>query len=340
MTLVKHYKDTAVMGVINVLLKLRSIKKNLEDCKRDIAGWNPDLMLFIDYPGFNLRIAEYTHKLGIVNFFYIAPKVWASREKRVKKIEEFIHKVYAILPFEEAYFSKFAIPVEYVGNPVLDALNKRSCKNESRKAFGERLKLNERPIVALLAGSRQHEVSQILPYFLVIADKFPSYQYVIAGVPVLDSLVYEKHIGKRNIHLVFNETYAILQHAHVALVASGTATLETALLNVPQVVCYRFWGKHITQFVMDRIVKVPYVSLVNLILNSEVVPELIQKNLTHEKLEKAFVDLTENAQFRDQMLLNYKRLQKIVGKPGVSDLAAESIIMDYNCKKTRTKDSL
>lgn len=335
MELVKHYKDTAVMGLINVILKLRSISQNLEFCRQDIRMWQPDVMIFVDYPGFNLRIAEYTKSRGITNYYYIAPKVWASREKRVLKIKQYIDKVFSILPFEEAYFSKHGISVEYVGSPVLDALDKRPCKDERRSQFIKRLDLDDRPLVALMAGSREHEVKQILPYFLKVAASFPQFQYVITGVTVLDPRVYHNIIENSQVSLVFDETYAVLQHAHAALVASGTATLETALLNVPQVVCYRLWGKNITQFVMDRIVKVPWVSLVNLIMNREVVTELIQKKLTVDALTDEFRQLTEDGPYRDTMFADYALLKKKTGGPGASERAASVILKSLNEKAMR-----
>ncbi|MFB6342075.1 lipid-A-disaccharide synthase [Saccharicrinis sp. FJH62] len=329
MELVRHYRDTAVMGLINVILKLRSIGRNIQACKKDIESWKPDLMIFVDYPGFNLRIAEFTKTAGITNYYYIAPKVWASREKRVEKIRKYIDKIFAILPFEENYFSKHGITVEYVGSPVVDALEDRTCKNEKRSEFIQRIGLENKPIIALLAGSRQHEVTQILPYFLRIATQYPQYQYVVAGVSVLDRSVYNSLIESAKVKLVFDETYALLQHAEVALVASGTATLETALLNVPQVVCYRLWGNNITQFVMNRIVKVPWVSLVNLIMHSEVVKELIQKKLTDDTLKLEFENLVQNKDYRTKMLKDYKELQNIVGGPGASERAAAMISRSF-----------
>ncbi|MFB6318777.1 lipid-A-disaccharide synthase [Saccharicrinis sp. FJH54] len=325
MELVKHYRDTAVMGLINVILKLRSIGRNIQACRKDIENWKPDLMIFVDYPGFNLRIASYTKAAGIPNYYYIAPKVWASREKRVEKIKAYIDKIFAILPFEEKYFSKHGITVDYVGSPVVDALDNRTCKNESRASFIKRSGLQDKPMVALLAGSRHHEVTQILPFFIRIAEKYPQYQYVVAGVSVLDRSVYEHLLDGKDIKLVFDETYALLQHAEAAMVASGTATLETALLNVPQVVCYRLWGNNITQFVMNRIVKVPWVSLVNLIMEKEVVKELIQKKLTDEALQKEFENLMQQPAYRNKMLEEYHILHRIIGGPGASDKAAERI---------------
>lgn len=332
MELVRHYKDTAVMGLINVLLKLRSIGKNIAYCKQDIEAWQPDLMIFVDYPGFNLRIAEYTRSLGITNYYYIAPKVWASREKRVVKIKKYIDKVFSILPFEEAYFSKHGIAVEYVGSPVMDALENRSCKNESRQQFLKRLNLDDKPLIALMAGSREHEVKQILPYFLKVAALSPQFQYVITGVTVIDPMVYYNIIKNSRVKLVFDETYAVLQHAHAALVASGTATLETALLNVPQIVCYRLWGNTITQFVIDTIVKVPWVSLVNLIMNREVVTELIQKKLTVDALTYEFKQLTEKGSYRDTMFADYTLLKEKTGGPGASERAAGVILKSFREK--------
>jgi lipid-A-disaccharide synthase len=329
MELVKHYKDTAVMGLINVILKLRSIGRNIKACKKDIENWKPDLMIFVDYPGFNLRIAEFTKTFGIPNYYYIAPKVWASREKRVEKIRKYIDKVFAILPFEEDYFSKHGIRVEYVGSPVVDALENRTCKKENKTDFLKRLDLENMPVVAFLAGSREHEVTQILPYFLRIAEQYPQYQYVVAGVSVLDRTVYERQIEGKKVKLIFDETYALLQHSEVALVASGTATLETALLNVPQVVCYRLWGNNITQLVINLIVKVPWVSLVNLIMNREVVKELIQKKLTDEALQQEFDNLMHNAAYREKMLDDYTLLHKTVGDPGASERAAAVIARSY-----------
>lgn len=329
MELVKHYKNTAVMGIINVLLKLRTIKRNMDFCKQDIAKWNPDLLIFVDYPGFNLRIAEYTKSIGLTNYFYIAPKVWASREKRVKNIKRYVDKIFAILPFEERYFKTHNIFVEYVGNPVVDALALRPCKSESKPDFVKRSNLSSKPIIALLAGSRLHEVTQILPYFMHMVDDFPDYQFVIAGVSVIKKHVYTDIIGSRDVKLIFDDTYALLQHTHVALVASGTATLETALLNVPQVVCYRLWGKYITQFVMNRIVKVPYVSLVNLILGREAVPELIQIKLTDKALKAHLHKLVYDDETRRKMFNDYNELNSILGNERASVRAAKQLLKSF-----------
>ena len=329
MDMVKHYKNTAVMGLINVLLKLRSIKRNMEFCKQDIVQWQPDLLIFVDYPGFNLRIAAFTKSLGLTNYFYIAPKVWASREKRIKNIKRYVDKIFAILPFEERYFKTHNIIVEYVGNPVVDALAMRECKNEQKNDFIKRTNLSSKPIIALLAGSRLHEVTQILPYFMRMIDDYPDYQFVIAGVSVIKKHVYADIIGSKDVKLIFDDTYALLQHAHLALVASGTATLETALLNVPQVVCYRLWGKYLTQFVMNQIVKVPYVSLVNLILGREAVPELIQIKLTDKALKAHLHKLVYDEDTRRRMFNDYNELNKILGNERASVRAAKQLLKSF-----------
>jgi lipid-A-disaccharide synthase len=321
-TIVKHYKQTAVMGVFNVLLKLRSIKQNLDDCKNDIERFAPDAVLLVDYPGFNLKIASFTKSKGLQTIFYIAPKVWASREHRVKQLQTNVDKIISILPFEKEYFLRHKIDVEYVGSPVVDAIDARICKSETREEFIQRMGFEKTPYVVLMCGSREHEVKHVLPYMVNVAGQFSQFRYYVAGVKEIDAALYESIIEGTNIKIVWNEAYALLQHAHAAMVTSGTATLETALLNIPQVVCYRLGGGHFLQWFINRIVKVPYISLVNLILNRASVVELLQVKLTNDSLREAFVNIALNNEFRDRVFGDYSELRQILGNAGASDRAA------------------
>lgn len=324
-TIVKHYKETAVMGVFNVLLKLRTIKKNIEDCKNDILHFSPDALILVDYPGFNLKMASFSKSKGIKTLFYIAPKVWASREHRIEQLQKNVDKIISILPFEKAYFSQHGIDVEYVGSPVVDAIDSRNCKNETREEFLGRMGYDKSPYVVLMCGSREHEVKHVLPLMVGVAREYPQFRYYVAGVREINASIYESIIEGSTVKIVWNETYALLQHAHAAMVTSGTATLETALLNIPQVVCYKLWGGYFLQWFINRIVKVPYISLVNLILNRTSVVELLQVKLNHTSLKKAFQDIALNNAFRTQMFDDYKELRTILGGSGASERAATFI---------------
>ncbi len=325
--MVRHYNETAFMGIKEVIVNLKKIKANFKLCKSDLINYNPDVLILVDYPGFNLRMAEYAHKKGIKVYYYISPKIWAWKTGRVKKIKAFVDKMYTILPFETDFYKKYDVPIDYVGNPVLDAIHNRPHKDEDLESFKQRNKLDNRPIVALLAGSRQQELNNVLPVMLSTIKHFPNYQFIIAGAPSFTIKDYEPFIKDNDVQVIFNETYELVQQAQGALVTSGTATLETALLDCPQVVCYKMWGgKTITKFVKRFILKVQYISLVNLIVNKEAVKEIIQDDLNEINVKNELDKLLNNQDYRISIFNDYNQLHKIMGEPGSSDKAAKLMV--------------
>lgn len=253
--LVKHYREMAFMGIVNVLRNIKTIKRNMEFCKQDIKEFSPDALILIDYPGFNLKMAKFAKSIGIKVFYYISPKLWAWKKYRVKHVQAFVDEMFTILPFETEFYAQFNYPVHYVGNPLLDSKVEFEKDAPAQKDFIVRNGLNEKPIVALLAGSRKQEVRNMLPVMVQVAERFPSHQFVIAGAPSFDQKDYEVFLkGKTNIKVVFNQTYPLLKYSTAALVASGTATLETALFKVPQAVLYKVEGGILTEFIMRNFV--------------------------------------------------------------------------------------
>ncbi|WP_158974465.1 lipid-A-disaccharide synthase [Cellulophaga sp. L1A9] len=322
-TLAKHYKELAFMGFIEVITNINTIFKNISFCKEDIASFHPDVIIFIDYSGFNLRIAKWAKKAGFKTSYYIAPQIWASREGRIEKIKSTIDEMYVTLPFEkEFYEKKHNFPVNFVGHPLIDAI--ANSPKIDAIAFKNKYNLDQqKPIIALLPGSRKQEVSKMLEIMLSVTEKFTEYQFVIAGAPSLDQEFYQPFLKKSNISLIPNQTYGILQIAHAALVTSGTATLETALFKVPQVVCYK--GNWISYQIAKRIITLKYISLVNLIMNKEVVKELIQDDLTTKNLSLALKKIL-NPETRKIVLKNYEELERKLGGQGASDTTASLII--------------
>lgn len=321
MRLLHHYKDIAVMGFVKVIMKLRTVLRNLRECKAHVLAEKPDAVILIDFPGFNLKVAELAYNNDIKVYYYIAPKVWASRPKRVEKIKQFTHKVFSILPFELDFFRLHNVDIEYVGNPLLDEIKLRG-NTESASAFKKRVGLDERPIIGLLAGSRKHEVKLNLPGMLEMIDHFPGYQFVIAGVPSLGKEIYQEYIQNKEVALVVNETYNILKHAHTAMVTSGTATLETALYNVPQMVCFNYGGGWISRTAVKLVVKVKYISLVNLMLDKAVVNEYLQIDFNYENTLREMNLLVSDTAYREKMQQHYKEIRDLLGEPGASDRAA------------------
>lgn len=321
-TLVKHYRDLAFMGFLEVLKNIKTILKNIKFCKQDIKNYLPDTLILIDYPGFNLRIAEYAKKLGIKVVYYISPQLWAWKEGRIKTIQNYVDEMLVILPFEKDFYQKHQYNAHFVGHPLLDAIS--DLKEINIGNFKKEHSLNDKPIIALLPGSRKQEVEKMLQTMLSVRSYFPEYQFVIAGAPSLPKSFYQNFVDD-NVHFVSNKTYDLLRCSEAALVTSGTATLETALLNVPEVVCYR--GSTISYEIGKRLVKnIKYISLVNLIMDKEVVKELIQHDLTTENLVKELrLILGEN---REEILSNYKVLKEKLGGSGASEKAAE-IITDF-----------
>ncbi len=320
--LAKHYRDMAFMGFLEVLMNLRSIFKNVAFCKEDIQKFGPDLIIFIDFSGFNLRIAKWAKARGYRTNYYISPQIWASREGRIKNIKRDIDALYVILPFEKDFYEKkHGYPVRFVGHPLIDAIEDSPIQDNEpfRKQYGLDPKM---PIIALLPGSRKQEVRKMLELMLSIRGNYPQYQFVIAGAPSLADEFYAPYL-KEGVSFVSNRTYSLLKHSHAALVTSGTATLETALFEVPQVVCYK--GNWISYQIAKRIITLDYISLVNLIMEREVVKELVQGELTAANLKRELDKILEGPD-RETMLSDYGMLKKKLGGRGASELTARLIV--------------
>lgn len=326
-TCVKHYRDMAYMGFIPVLLHLRTIFRNLSCCKQDILTWKPDVLILIDYPGFNLKVAKFIKQhSSIPVYYYISPKIWAWKEYRIKNIRRDIDKLLSILPFEVDFFKKHHYPVNYVGNPCVDAVQTfRENYQESLDEFQLRNKLDNRPIIALLAGSRKQEIKDNLSRMTEASKDFPQYQFVVAGAPGIDPEFYQQFIGK-DTKILFGQTYPLLTHATAALVTSGTATLETALFKVPQVVCYYTAAGKLVSFLRRHILKVQYISLVNLISGNEAVTELVADGMTVTNLKAELKQILPDGNKRSKMLSDYEQLIQTLGTAGASQHASEIII--------------
>ena len=325
-TLVRHYKETAVMGVVDVVTHLGKIMRNFRACQADLLNYRPDALILIDYPGFNLKMAEFAHNHNIKVLYYISPKVWASKEYRIKSMRRNIDRLYTILPFEVPYFSSKSVDTYYCGNPVLDAIAARPDADETFQAFCKRNNLDERPKIALVAGSRQSELHYCLPEMLKAIKHFPEYQFVIAGAPSFTMADYSPYIEGYDVEVVFGQTYQLMSQARAALVTSGTATLETAILNCPQVIIYLMWGGRFADFVAHLFIKVKWIGLVNLILGREAVDELFQNKYSEEKMLSDLKLLTDDTPERAQMLKDYDELRRIVGGPGCSHRAAVDMV--------------
>jgi len=319
--LVKHYKETAIMGFLEVVLNLRKINNFLKICKKDILEYSPDVLILIDYPGFNLRIAEFAQAKGIKVYYYISPKIWAWKESRIKKIKAFVDRMFVIFPFEVEYFKKHNYPVDYAGNPLLDAVQEKINEPGSLDEFITNNGLENKPIIAILAGSRKQEIDRNLGVMLEIIHNYKNYQFVIAAAPSIEPDYYQKFVQNNKVKVVFNQTYDVLKYADAALVTSGTATLETALFNVPQVVCYR--AGNVSYFIAKQFVKTQYISLVNLVMNAEVVKELIQFEMNAEKLTTELNKLFYDNDYRQEMLNNYEKLREKLGGTGASERVAK-----------------
>ncbi len=325
-TLVKHYADMAFMGFIEVAFNLKTIQKNLKFCKDDIAAWRPDVLILIDFPGFNLRIAEFAKKGKFLVCYYISPKVWAWNQKRVLKIKKIIDHLFCILPFEVDFYKEWGMKVDYVGNPLLDAV----AEFNPDKDFLVNNHLTQQKIIALLPGSRKQEISRLLPDMLAVTEKFPDHQFIIAGAPSFNAGYYRQFLNGKSIPVIFNATYDLLNLADAAIVASGTATLETALFNVPQVVVYK--GHPVSITIGRMVIKVKFISLVNLIMDNEVVKELIQQDCSPSKIITELDLIVNDKNRREKMLKDYDRLDKKMGKPGASAKTA-GLIIKYASQK-------
>lgn len=325
-TLVKHYKELAFMGFAEVLFNLKTILNNISFCKKDIEQFQPDVIIFIDYPGFNMRIAEWAKKKKIPTHYYISPQIWAWKENRIKNIKRDFDKLYVILPFEKDFYEKkHHFPVEFVGHPLIDAIHNRTKVEES--TFRKENNLDKRPIIALLPGSRKQEISKLLHEMLAIVNDFPDYQFVIAGAPGQDYAFYKQFLTNKAVRFISNKTYDLLSVAHAALVTSGTATLETALFKVPEVVCYK--GNWISYQIARRIITLKYISLVNLIMDEEIVTELIQGECNSKNIKAELSKILEE-NYRTKVIEKYHLLEEKLGGEGASEKVAKLIIADIS----------
>ncbi len=329
-TRVRHYRELAYMGIIAVLLHLLTILRNMAFCKRDIVEWRPDAVILVDYPGFNLKIAKFVHEhTKIPVYYYISPKIWAWKEYRIKEIKHNVDELFSILPFEVPFFEqKHHYPIHYVGNPTAEEVRQfRAAYNVSGKEFRREHGLDERPIIALLAGSRKQEIAGNLPQMIAAARGFGGYQLVLAAAPGIDAEFYDAFIGGSDVHVVRGETYALLSHADTALVTSGTATLETALFRVPQVVCYNTALPKLVGFLRRLMLKVKYVSLVNLIADREVVPELVANTFSEANIAEQLKRLLPDGAARREMLEGYEEVWRKIGEDSPSERTAKEMVL-------------
>ena len=333
--LVRHYKEGAVMGFFEVFVKARKLLGNVSFCKKDILEWKPDVVILIDYPGFNFKIAEFAHKNGFKVFYYIAPKVWASREGRIRKLKAYVDKLFIVFPFEIPYFEKKEVPFIYKGNPLIDAIDGSKAMNEGRKEFLNRNSLQEKKIIAMLAGSRNGEISTMMPVLTEFAAKmhaiqeYADYQFLIAGAPARSMNDYQPWLTEENskyIKVLFGETQSIIRHAEAAVVNSGTASLETVLIGTPQVVGYI--GHPITYIIAKRIVKIRYISLGNLIVDRLAFKEFIQHDCNADALVDEIRMLIEDKEYRQKMLENYADIRNELGGKGASSAVAKAMIAE------------
>ncbi len=321
-TLVKHYRDLAFMGFIEVAMNIRTIFKNLSFCKKDILEFQPDVLILIDYPGFNLRIAEWAHNRGIKVHYYISPQIWAWHQSRVHKIKKIIDKLYAIIPFEQDFYKQFDYHVEYVGHPLIDAIAAYEPKPLQLQ--------NDKPVIAILPGSRTQEITKILSIMVAVIPDFPEYQFVVAKVKNQPLALYQKIIQNDFIQIVEDQTYDLLNVASAALIKSGTSSLETALFNVPQVVCYK--ANQITYLIAKQLVKIQYASLVNLILSREAVKELIQHDLTAKNLKRELIYILDPKN-STRIKQDYTILKEILGGVGASKRVAGFVVKSFGTIK-------
>lgn len=327
-----HYRNMAFMGFIPVLLNVRTILNNLRLCKEDIASYQPDVVVLVDYPGFNLKIAKYVkQQLQIPVYYYIAPKVWAWKEYRVKSFKKYVDEMLLILPFEVDFYKKHNYKAHYIGNPTLDAIASRDFKDEKFDDFIEYNNLENKPIISILAGSRKQEISKNLPPMLHALRSFEGYQILILGAPGIDSSFYDEYTIGLPARVLFDQTYRALAQSEAALVTSGTATLETAILNIPQVVCYHTPVPKLSYWGFKNILHTPFISLVNLIAGREVVKELFAKFFTIDNIRTELHQILNVQNYRNNMLKNYSELRKKLGEPGASYSAAKFIVDRIKC---------
>lgn len=324
----KHYNETSFFGIVQVLKNLGTIRRQMRECQADVAEFAPDVLILVDYPGFNMKMARWAKERGIRTFYYIAPKVWAWREWRVKAIRKYVDRLFIIFPFERTYFPKHGIEPVFEGNPLVDAIEARRASLPAPDEFRRRNGLDDRPIVALLAGSRRGEIRANLPLMALLSKRFPEHQFVVAGVAWIDRALYEQQMAGSDIRYVCDQTYETLAAAEAAVVTSGTATLETALLGIPEAVVYRtvWWQVWLRPYVL----KVPWVSLVNLNLGREAVAELIQSDLSVERAEQELRAIVAGGAKREKMLADFDELRTVIGGPGASERFAARMVEELN----------
>ena len=322
--LVKHYKQTSFFGVTEVLKNLRTIFGQLKECKDDLVAYGPDVLICVDYPGFNFKVARFAHQQGIRTFYYISPKVWAWKERRVERIRKYVDKLFIIFPFEIDYFKQKGIEALYEGNPIMDSIAQTLAQVPAREEFCAQNGLSNEPIVALLAGSRASEVKRNLAFMTALSERFPEHQFVVAGVSWLDRGLYDKFLAGSRVKFVTDQTYGLLRYAEGAVVCSGTATLETALIGTPEVVCYRM--DEFSYRVARAFVKIGFISLVNIIMKREVVRELIQHDMTVENAATELKAIMKGGEKHDRMMTDYAELQAVVGGEGASDRFAARMV--------------
>ncbi len=323
-TLVHHYRETAFMGFLEVLTHLRTILGFLRECKADLLRYRPDALILIDYPGFNLRIAEFAHRHGIRVYYYISPQVWAWKKKRVHTLGKYVDRLFVILPFEKEFYAQYGYEVEFVGHPLHDAIAEARKELPDRESFLEELGAKDRPIIAILPGSREQEVERILPVMMSLKEVYPDKTFVVAKTSGLDEKFYQEAYAKEGVYVMEDRSYAILEHAEAAVVTSGTATLEAGLFKVPLVVCYA--GGRVSFWIAKRLVQVPYISLVNLIMGREVAKELIQNELTASKLQASLDRILPGGIERERIIADLQELRERSGGPGASAYTARRIV--------------
>ncbi|HET6558944.1 MAG TPA: lipid-A-disaccharide synthase [Prolixibacteraceae bacterium] len=325
MTVLKHYRDMAFMGLVPVIMNIRTIKKNFRFCEQDLLAFQPDVLILVDYPGFNLRMAKFAKANGIRTFYYISPKIWAWKQKRVHRVKAYVDEMFTILPFESDFYARFDYKVNYVGNPLLDAILQKKTEPDYPRFFADN-KLSDKPILALLPGSRKGEISVLLPAMLEAASRFPQFQCVIAGAPNMGQQFYDPFMKAHSAPILWGKTYEILIHSRAAIVSSGTATLETAILNVPQVVVYQMTPNWLFKYLKKYFLKTRWVSLVNIILNKEAVTELIQSDFTLENMIKEMNKIVNDPQNEARMLADYRKMMTLLGSEGASKKAAQLMV--------------
>ena len=325
---VLHYREMAFMGFIKVMMNLRAISRNMEKCKADIVDFKPDVIILIDFAGFNLRIAEFAKSIGLKTVFYISPKIWAWKTNRIKKIKKYIDKMLTILPFETEFYAGFNYPVEYVGNPLLDAIEEFKANDHQTEAdFRKSNSLTDKPIIGLLAGSRKQELDLMLPVMIEVSRQFPEYQFVISGAPGLDRSYYTTVAGADcNLPIIFGQTYNLLKFSRAALVTSGTATLETALFGVPEAVLYRIMAPNFLYRIGRKILKAKWISLANLIMGREIIRELVQMDCNPRTVAAELRKILDDERYDAECQRNYAELMQRMGSAGASQRAAKAVI--------------